>query len=546
MKALRRLKLKSRMILVLGVMALLQTGLIGLFAVQYLHFSLEEQIGQRALHVAKTIAALPAIASAVAQRDSVYLQPISLLLAEKTQARFVVIGDKQGVRLTHPNPAKIGLSMADDEGDDSAQALQQGLGYIAKDLGSLGWSMRGKAPIFAADGETVVGVVSVGYHLDRVSAIIERYRLTLLVVIAFSFMLSAIIAIWFANHFKQAIFGLEPEHIAHLFNEQKATLESVREGIIAINNAGMITTINRNAIKTLGLADDGSLTGQAIDKVLPDSAMLEVLHSGEPQFDCEVWLQNDSFIVNRIPLRQGNQITGVVSSFRRKDELDLVSRKLTRIRQYADNLRSQAHEYSNKLHTIAGLIQIDAKSEALALIGQETEAHQELIHLLVDAVPDPILAGFLLGKYNRARELGLQLVIDPDSHMSELPDALPREQLVSIIGNLIDNALEATLSHRGPGGQVRLSMTDLGKDLIFEVEDQGPGIAKQLQQHIFEKGFTSKTEAGHGIGLHLVKGLLHTLGGTITLEQGDEQGSRFIVYIPKIRIKHESDTRSDC
>ena len=535
MKLMSRLKLKTRMILVLGLMALLQTGLIGIFAVQYLHQSLEEQIGERALHVAKTVAAIPHIADAVAQGDTSVLQPLSMLLAKRTQARFVVIGDKNGIRLAHPNLDKVGLSMADDDGDDGSIALQQGKGYISKDLGSLGWSMRGKSPIYDSNEQEIIGVVSVGYHLDRVDEIISRYRVTLIIVITLSFVLSAIIAVWFANHFKKAIFGLEPEQIARLFDEQKATLESVREGIIAINNKGQITIFNRNAINTLGLSADAQLMGKSIEEVLPDSAMLEVLKTGQPQFDFEVWLHNHSFIVNRVPLRQGDEITGVVSSFRRKDELDLVSKKLTRIQEYAEGLRSQAHEYSNKLHTIAGLIQLDAKSEALAFIGQEAQEHQELISLLLDAVPDPVLAGFLLGKYNRARELSLHLVIDPESKMTELPEYLPKEQLVSVLGNLIDNALEATLQHKGTGGEVKLSMTDLGNDLIFEVEDQGAGVSLHQQQQIFEKGFTSKTEIGHGIGLHLVKRLLITLGGTITLEQGEEEGSRFIVYLPKVR-----------
>lgn len=533
MKLLSRLKLKARMILVLGLMALIQTGLLGIFVVQHLQESLEEQIGERALHVAKTAAAIPQISDAVARSDTRFLQPLSVQLAEKTQTLFVVFGDENGIRITHPNPEKVGLSMADDEGDDNAVALKHGQGYISKDLGNMGWSMRGKAPVYATNEQDIIGVVSVGYHLDRVEGIISGYRLTLIIVIAISFMLSAIIAVWFSNHFKRAIFGLEPEQIARLFDEQKATLESVREGIIAINNQGEITTFNRNAIKTLGLSEGTQLTGRSIEEILPESGMLEVLSTGKPQFDYEVWLRNDSYIVNRIPLHQGENITGVVSSFRRKDELDLVSKKLTRIRQYADNLRSQAHEYSNKLHTISGLIQINAKSEALAFIGQETQAHQELISLLLDAVPDPVLAGFLLGKYNRARELGLQLVIDPDSHMAELPSHIPREQLVSILGNLIDNALEATLLQKGSGGKVMISMTDLGNDLIFEIEDQGVGITKEQQRQIFEKGFTSKPEAGHGIGLHLVKGLLKSLSGTITLEQGDEKGSRFIIYIPK-------------
>ncbi|WP_017005382.1 sensor histidine kinase, partial [Enterovibrio norvegicus] len=284
---------------------------------------------------------------------------------------------------------------------------------------------------------------------------------------------------------------------------------------------------------TLGLDANTKLTGRPIEEVLPDSRLMDVLRTGEPQIDKDVWLQDRNLIVNRLPLLQNGQITGVVSSFRRKDELDAISKKLSQIEQYADTLRSQSHEYSNKLHTIAGLIQLGATDEALALIGQESQSHQALIQLLVEAVPDPILAGCMLGKYNRAKELGLNLDIDPESSMKEIPDHIPREELVSIIGNLIDNALEATLRNRK--FDVRLSMTDLGNDLIFEIEDEGAGIAEKDQENIFRKGVTSKEGEGHGFGLHLVEKLLQKLGGTILLEPADTVGSRFTVYIPKAR-----------
>ncbi|WP_419414515.1 ATP-binding protein [Pontibacter sp. JAM-7] len=521
------------MILILGFMALLQTGLIGWFAMLYLQQSLDEQIGQRALHVARTIAAMPEIGSAVQQRDSDFLMPISRQLAETTEARFVVIGDQDGIRLAHPVADKVGRSMNDDDRDDNTAVLIEGRDFITRDKGSLGWSMRGKAPIFSADRASIIGVVSVGYDLVRVEQVISRYQLTLMAVILLSFLLSAVTAAWFANHFKKAIFGLEPEQIARRFREQEATLESVREGIIAINTEGRITTFNAAAVRTLGLGESTRLSGRLIEEILPGSAMMDVLTTGEPEYDLEVWRDDHNLIVNRLPLQQNGAITGVVSSFRRKDELDLVSEKLTRIEQYADSLRSQSHEYMNKLHTIAGLIQLAAYDEALQLIGQETHSHQALIHLLVEAVTDPILAACLLGKYNRAREMGLTLEIDPESQMHELPAHLPKQQLVSIIGNLIENALEATLKCHGEGGEVHLTMTDLGNDLIFEIEDQGPGLNEAEQLQIFRKGVTSKHERGHGLGLHLVQNLLANLGGTVTVEPAESGGSRFIVYIPK-------------
>lgn len=531
--SLRHLKLEARMVLVLGLVALVQTIAIGMFALHYLSQSLHEQMGLRAMHVAKTVAAMPVVVSAVAQRDTEFLQPLSLTLAYKTEARFVVIGDSLGLRLAHPRPERLGKPMHDDDGDFNEPALIYGKPYVQTAVGSLGATVRGKAPVFDRRDESVIGIVSVGYTLETVEQVIDRYRYTLILVIVAAFGVSVLTAIWLAKHFKKAIFGLEPEQIGRLFGERNATLESVREGIIAIDSKGRITTLNRTAAETLDLPPDRQFTGTPLLEVLPDSGMLDVLKTGLPQFDQEVWLHDLNLVVNRLPMKQGDTITGVVSSFRRKNELDLVSRKLTRIQQYADSLRSQAHEYSNKLHTIAGLIQLGATDEALNLIGQETQRHQDLIKLLLESVPDPILAGCLLGKYNRARELGLTLLIDPESRMAELPAELPREQLVSILGNLIDNAFEATLSHRGSGGEVRLSMTDLGDDLIFEIEDQGAGVEESERQRIFDKGVSSKTDPGHGIGLHLVSRLLQLMQGSVAVEPGDGGGARFTVYLPK-------------
>ncbi len=516
--------------LIIGLVAVIQTGFIGLFAIHNLKDSLSEQIGQQALNVANTISSVPEIIHAVKNSNTAFLQPLSLKLAKNIQARFVVIGDKEGIRIAHPNPNKIGFSMKDDEGDDNAEALIQGKGYISKALGSLGWSMRGKAPVY--DGKEIIGIVSVGYDLQKVESIIQQHQWTLVIVITVTLLFSILIAVWLANHFKKAIFGLEPEQIAQLFEEQKATLESIREGIIAINSQGEITTANKTAIETLGLPENSQLTGQHISHILQDSSMLNVLESGKPQFDQEVCHNSHNLIANRLPLKQNNKITGVVSSFRRKDELDLVSQQLTRIKQYADSLRSQAHEYSNKLHTIAGLIQIGAYDNALELIGQESQDHQGLIQLLMKSVPDAVIAGCLLGKYNRARELGLNLIIDPESQMSQLPLKLPREKIVSVIGNLIDNAFDATLKNKGAGGKIFLSMTDLGNDLIFEIEDEGGGISENIEEKIFDKGITSKTGIGHGIGLHLVRELLTGMSGGITIKQHNE-GSIFTIYIPK-------------
>ncbi len=523
---MNRFKISTRLMFMMCLLVLLQTALLGGFALHYLTSSLEEQIGLRALQLASMIAQTPAVREAALAHDSNRMQSLAEELREATDASFIAVGDEQGIRLAHPLPQRIGLPMV---GGDNTRALELGQSYISRATGSLGPSVRGKAPIFSEEGD-ILGVVSVGYLTTSLEHIVLRYQRIVIGVTLALLLLSVLLAVWISRRFRAAIFGLEPHQIARLFEERNATLESVREGIIAVNTEGRITTFNQAAAATLGLSPSEPLSGRPIQDVLPDSRLPNMLVSGEPEFDRELILRGQTLIVNRIPIRDGQKVIGGVASFRRKDELDQVSRQLTQIQQYAETLRSQTHEYANKLHTIAGLIQIGASDRALEIIGQETREQQALLRWLVDSVTEPVLSGCLLGKYNRAHELGLQLLIDPDSHMGALPPHVPPERIVTLLGNLLDNAFEATLAAQGK--QVQLSMTDLGSDLIFEVEDQGTGVPEAERERIFQRGVSGKSSS-RGIGLHLVRQTLTQLGGEITVSETTGGGARFTAYIPK-------------
>jgi len=223
-----------------------------------------------------------------------------------------------------------------------------------------------------------------------------------------------------------------------------------------------------------------------------------------------------------------------VASFRPKDELDVLSRKLSHLQEYSEILRAQTHEYSNKLYTIAGLIQIGALQEALELVMTEVSGYQELIQALAEAVPDPVVAGLILGKFNRARELKIRFRFDPESSLRDLPNEIEREHLVTILGNLLDNAFEAVRESAGEP-EVRLFLTDLGAELILEVEDSGPGIAPEVAETLFAKGISTRNGLGRGMGLHLLEQALRSLGGQISFGRGELGGALFVVSIPKQR-----------
>ena len=489
---------------------------------------LEEYIGRNALNVSKTVSLTTVVHEGLKNKNSTQIQLYAESVRKATGARFVVVGDHEGRRYSHPVPERIGKLMV---GGDNPRALERGEAYVSKAVGTLGPSMRGKVPIFANSGK-VIGVVSVGYLQETVESVTEGYLQRVLLWVFGLFLFGGIGTWLIARNVKQSIFGLEPVEIARLFRERNAILDSIREGVVAINDKGQVTMLDHEAAKILKIPPESGI-GTSIESILPQTRMLEVLKSGEEQFDQEMIIGGIEVIVNRVPIWQNGRVAGVVSSFRRKDEIDRMAQELTQIQEYSEVLRTQTHEYSNKLHTLAGLIQLGSHQEALDLIGRETSGYQELLGTLAETVPEPLLSAIILGKYNRAQELRINFQLDPESRMIDIPKKINREKIVTILGNLLENALEAAQENTSGKRTVQLSMTDFGNDLIFEVEDSGPGIEDESVDLSLQHGFTTKSGSGRGIGLSLVHENLKYLGGHLTVVRSSLGGMRFTIYIPK-------------
>ncbi len=536
-------KLKTKLILVILSLVLFLVGIIGILSINLISEITEEQIGRRALKVSQTVSLIPEIRDQLMMGDPEQrIQTIAEKIRIATGAQFIVVGDHEGKRYSHPVRERLGKFMV---GGDSKPALEEGKSYISKAVGTLGPSIRGKVPIFDQNGK-VIGIVSVGYLLEDMNIIINRYQYRLLMFIPLLVLIGSVVAIIIANRFKKAILGLEPNEIAWLLQERTATLETVREGIIAVASNGLITTINKTAFQNIGLDPNQRVVGKPIQEMLPQTEMLGILESGESHFDRELIVADQELIVNRIPMISKGEVSGVVASFRRKDELDRLAKKLSQVEKYSELLRVQTHEYSNKLYTISGLIQIGHHQKAIDLISSETSGYQYMINFLMEMLPDPVLAGVLLGKYSRAKELNVDLRIDPNSSMADIPKHISRERIVTIMGNMLDNAFEAVRDLDESKRKVNLSMTDLGNDLIFEFDDSGSGINEQDYERIFEKGYSTKPEEGFGMGLYLVDRALKQLGGSISVSSSDLGGAAFTTIIPKIkRSSNGSDASAD-
>lgn len=494
--------------------------------------NIEGQIGKRALSVAQTVAEIPEIKEAFLNKKPAHIiQPIAERIRKKTGAEFIVVGNKQGIRYSHPLPNRIGKQMI---GGDNAPALQQGKSYISKAVGSLGLSLRGKVPIKNQQG-TIIGVVSVGFLTRDINQTIVSNLWQIISILFLILLMGTLCAFFIATYIKRLIFGLEPSEISTLLRERNAVLESVREGIIAINSVGKVSMINQVAIDMLNLQET-KIIGQFITSFLPQTGMLRVLEKGKPEFDRAICIHGKEIIMNRLPIIEKDQLIGVVASFRLKSEIDQLNHQLSQVKQYVEAVRAQTHEYKNTLYTISGLIQLESYTEALQLIQHESTLHQDDISWILDHFADSWLCAILIGYYNRAREMKVHFAIDKISQLSHVSKNIPSTALVTILGNLINNALESVQYQVSPSPRVDMLITEQNDHLKFVVSDNGNGVPDDMSQLIYQKGYSTKQSSTHtsrGYGLSNVLQLVQENRGTIELERNDWGGARFTVLLPK-------------
>lgn len=450
-----------------------------------------------------------------------------------SDATYITVGDASGQRLYHVNPDEIGKSM---EGGDSDEALINAKSYVSVRKGSLGSSLRGKSPIQDATGK-VIGIVSVGYTIEQLENWLSLQISSLLIPMAI--MLLLLLFAPAASHcISKQMLNMEPQQLSQLLIQQSVLFESVFEGLIAIDSDYKITAINQTARRLLNLSQpEPTLIGKRISSVISQ----EVFFYDAPQTNKKdeiVTFNQIKVIASRMAVILNNEPQGWVISFRSKDDINTLSLQLSQVQQYADNLRAVQHEHRNLISTIAGLLFLKRYNQALELIQQQSESHQKVIDFIARNFQDNHLAGLLIGKYYRAKELGLELIFDPACFVDRLPTALSHNEWISIVGNLLDNAYNASLRQPQGSKQIECLINSDGQEVIIEIADQGCGIDEALHDRIFERGVTSSTSKDHGIGLWLVRSYVEQAGGSIVVENNIPFGTIFTLYIPLTRDEH--------
>ncbi|EOX2921738.1 sensor histidine kinase DpiB [Providencia stuartii] len=489
-----------------------------------------------AMSQAKLIASMEGIVQSVKTKDIQSLKVIADQLNQDSDYDYVVIGDENSMRLYHPNQEKVGFKMQWNK----PGALERGESYFIDGEGSIGNAVRAKTPIFDENNK-VIGVVSIGYLTNK----IETSRSELFVQTGATFFGVLVILLFlswaFTRLIQRQMLGMEPEQIAQMVVMQKGIFEAVFEGVIAVDCEGRIININHNARKMLSLSEPSNhLVGRAISElVTPATFFINDISTTQHDVICS--FNGLNVIANRIALHDENHLIGAVISFRSQNDIESLNSQLTQVRQYVENLRSLRHEHLNWMSTLSGLLQMKEYDQALAMIKGESESQQQLIDSLRKQFADKQVAGLLFGKYHRARELGVQLVFIEGCQLSSLPPLLSSTEFCAILGNLLDNAFEASLKNNEGNKQVELYLSDEGSEFVIEVADQGCGFPAEMKERWFERGMTTKTESvdEHGIGLYLVASYVKRCDGVVIIEDNQPHGTLFSIFIPKVKMQND-------
>jgi two-component system, CitB family, sensor kinase len=524
---IRSTSLASRILIaVLGIIVVTMAIGLALF-VSLARSTADANATERAANIAASVSDMSAVASAVVTGDPQgTIRRIADKVVKDTGAAYVVVIGANGLRYSHPNPSLIGQRI-----EEPVVALD-GRTHTGVDNGSLGRSANARVPIRDGSGKPV-GEVSVGILETQVSA---RLHQIIGLVILYSVLALAVgvaASLILARAIKRVTFGLEPAEIVALVQEREAMLHGIREGVVGFDPQGVLNVINGEARRLLALT--GATIGQHLDEVVPPGRLHDILSGAVTDADAVAVTDDHLLVVNRMPVTVAGRNTGWVVTIRDRTEMEALLRQLDSVESITTALRAQEHEFSNRLHALSVLLELGEIEEATSYAGQLTAHAAQVTGDVRARIGPPVIAALLLAKMSVAAERGVQVRLHPDSRM--LTGGRDHTALLTVLGNLVDNAVDAAAGSDGPAPrEVVVQLVGTEHEVRLSVWDNGPGIALDRLDQVFVDGYSTKAPRGglrRGVGLALVHRLVARAGGSIVVTSKD--GARFDVRLPRER-----------
>ena len=482
-------------------------------------------------NIAETIARSPILtreANAAADILPDYLDSLKDALDD---IDVISVVSSEGERIYHSNHALIGTQY---DGTVPSFEADEKEYYVADERGPSGSQRRAYAAIYDSEGN-YTGFVMAIMLMENIREELSQILFIFVLITVAAVLLELMISADLSARIRASLMGYEPDVFSAMYRIRDNILESLDEGVVAVDSTGTVQFANHSAAAMLGNDSRNGvnrIVGRKLDAIENGAKLLHVLQGGEKEFNIqERNLGSADVLIDRIPIIDGGKAIGAVGIIHNRTEYTKLMEDLTGTRYLVDSMRANNHDFTNKLHVILGLIQMEMYDQAVSYIENITIVQRETISAIMKAVDDPALAALLIGKTARASELNIRFVLREESAYSSSALRLPSEVMVTVVGNLIDNAFEAMngkeASAESPN-ELLFGIYSRPGNVLITASDTGEGIASGNLKRIFDNGFSTKGE-GRGTGLFQVKNMVDSFGGTITVESQSGIGTSFTV-----------------
>ena len=504
----------------------LSTALLALLGALVITLGVEHQsVDLHLRESARIIAQFPQVRQALEGQDPAdTIEILDGLIQQSPEIDIILVGDCQGQLYYAKDHTFIGSTYG---GDAYRGALQEGEIYVVDETSLEEADRCAFAPVRGTDA-AVVGFVAVGIYARSTLSLTLSTLAQFLMIAAIACALGLLLASRLSRRIKTALMGYEPEDFHRLFHRQQEVLDALEEGIMAIDRSGSVIFINQSATRLLELSSREDCLGRPVQRCERNTTLPRLLRTGRAEYNVPLDTPGGQILSDRVPIRQDGRIVGAVAIFRDRREVTRMAEDLTGIQHVVEAMRAYTHEFMNKLHVINGLLQMEQYDMARSYIMDITKTQQQAVSRVIGQIEDPTVAALLIGQISRASELGIHLVLDSGSSLGRDNRFLPSAAFVSILGNLIANAMDSLNHVTRRSKEITVSIRDSSEGLLLCVEDTGAGVESAVLPHLFEQGVSTKG-AHRGTGLATVKELTDLYHGQIRLESQRGVGTVFYV-----------------
>lgn len=453
------------------------------------------------------------------------------ILLGSTDIDVITIADMTGKRVYHINKELIGQNFVG--GDDNR--VYNGESYSSIAWGTLGYQYRSFHPVYDEDNNQI-GFVMTSALMERVENMKHTVIMSVVRYSILSLFIGVSLAIILAEKIKVSLIGYEPSHIARLLIEREEIFDSLEEGLVAINKEGKIILANKSALSMLN-TNSIDIRQKGPEEILPQINLMDTIKTGIPANNLSTIIYNRDIIYDKLPIKDKTNIIGALLVMRNRTEMKQLAQQLTGVNHFIDSLRANNHEFMNKLHVILGLLQIGAIKDAENYITDLSNRQATIINTITERIENRRIAALLLGKISRGNELNIKVKLLPNSYLPSHSKFLSTDSLVTIIGNLIENAMDAINCEKQDDQEqeeISILIFEDDNNLIISVDDTGVGMSDEVIEKVKKERFSTKG-SGRGTGMTLIRNIVENSEGEIIIDSKKDVGTSIVVIIKKKR-----------